>query len=194
MNTGSSSSTSRNLNASQLSRRSLEITATGSPLVVRQQSNMSGSPTQLYPTLSFLMEEDQSEEITHMIGIKLFKMPSQDGWTRSQEIFWLDVTATSEELPQIICNQVRQLGNVSSIGVPQELVRVEELGTKQVWMLTRKILGPSFGMDTAIINMLSSMNSEGELTSLICCDGLIVIQWLWRSRGPQQSLRRRLFG
>lgn len=194
MNIGSWLSTSPSHNDSPILRRSLEISATGSPLVQRVHSPMFGRMTQQSPIPDLKSELSPLKETTQKIGIRLLKMPEPDDWIKSQATYWYVATATSKELLLTIFNQLESSASVWSFGDEQVPVNLVEPGKKEVWMLTRKILAPSFGMDILVKTMLSLMNSEGELISVTCYDGWTDIQWLWKSRDQQQSLRRLLFG
>lgn len=77
-------------------------------------------------------------------------------------------------------------------GVKLSPVNPEEHGLKREWMLTLNCPQQSFGADIDVRNMLSSMNLEGKLESVICSDGSTVIQSTWKSRDllPLSSPKR----
>jgi len=71
-------------------------------------------------------------------------------------------------------------------GDQQVLVKLEELGMREGWMLTLRCPVPNFGMVIRVKKLLSSMSLEEILESPIYSDGLIGILALWKSRGVAQ--------
>lgn len=92
----------------------------------------------------------------------------------------------SERSAQILRDQLQIFVECWFTGDQQVLVKLEELGKKEAWMLTLKCPVPNFGMVTRVKNLLLSMNLEEILESPIYCDGLIGILALWKSKGVAQ--------
>lgn len=80
----------------------------------------------------------------------------------------------------IIWRRLESSERLQCTGAALVQANLDAPGTKPVWTLTLKILGPSFGMDTELINMLSWTNFGVELISLTSYDG---------STDTQSSLR-----
>lgn len=139
----------------------------------------------LEPNLSF------SEKLTGMKSGDW--QPSEDFW-KSQQVYEFVVIAPFAKLSQI-CNQYFRVKNLySCTGESLELESPLELGTKQAWMLTLRILTPSSGMVTAVKNMLLLMNLEEILAFPISYDGLTSILVLMKSKAPMLPLKPNPFG
>lgn len=79
--------------------------------------------------------------------------------------------ALSSLLPPTISSPLPSSGPWSYTGVPPELARVGEPGTKQVCLHTRRTPAPSSGVATGANVMSSSTSSEAALTSVTCFAG-----------------------
>lgn len=139
----------------------------------------------LEPDLSF------SEKLTGMKSGDW--QPTEDFW-KSQQVYEFVVIAPFAKLSQI-CNQYFRVKNLySCTGESLELESPLELGTRQAWMLTLRILTPSSGMVTAVKNMLLLMNLEEILAFPISYDGLTSILVLMKSKAPMLPLKPNPFG
>lgn len=138
--------------------------------------------------------KEHSNETVPQTGI-LSKLPRLEGTSRRfHRIFLFDITALWSELEQIM-PKLNQLKKKSlCIMGPQAQGSPEGPGLKQDWMLTQRILGLNSGMGTRIKRILSSTNSEEELTYRTCCGGWIVTQSWWKSKGAREYSGLQKFG
>lgn len=194
MNIGNWSSTLTSPNVSPPSRRSLEISVTGSPLVQRQQSPMYGRTILQSPEPVLNMEQNQLIEIQIRIGTPSNLMLNVEGWNLSRAIFTLDVISPCAESNQTIFNRLLWNEKFSAFGERLELESLNEPGKKQLWKHSQKILGLNSGTGIEAMKTLSLMNSVEELTSHIYSDGSIDIQLSLKSKDQVLCLRRKLFG
>lgn len=97
----------------------------------------------------------------------------------------LDIISHCKESLQILLNRLRWKENVLSSGVQQARARPGELGKKQEWTLSLKILGLSGGTVTVVRSMLSSTNFAERSTLRTFYSGSIVIRALWRLKEEQ---------
>lgn len=110
--------------------------------------------------------------------------PKKDESLKSPQMFVYKITELYGSSPVTTLSALQWNDNVMSSLVQLALESRAELGMKQGWTLILKILGPSFGTDTQVASILSSMNFEAVLTSPISCDGLTGILYEWRSKEP----------
>lgn len=113
------------------------------------------------------------------------------GISPQEEIFQLSllrsefkVIGPSVQSLQTLLNQLEWNEVVKSSGVAVELASRGVLGVKLVPMLILRILEPSFGVDTEIRSVLSSMNFEEVSMSDTFSDGWTATLSLWRSKDP----------
>lgn len=156
-----------------------------------QSSPEAPPPTNTYgrmrpesPTLNSNLAQNPSNETTNETGTESSRPQSPDVWTLSTLPYWFVITALSEESIRTTCSRILSLETLWSIGAQLDLASPGLPGTTLDGMLILRIPGPSFGMGTRVKRLLSLMNLEEQLTSLICCDGQTVILSSWKSRDP----------
>lgn len=139
-------------------------------------------------------ENEHSNGIVPQTGI-VSKMRRSEGTSRRfHRIYLYDITVLWSELEQIM-PKLNQLKKKSlCIMGPQAQENPDGPGMKQDWMLTQRILGLNSGMGTRIKKILSSTNSEEELTYRTCCGGWIVTQSWWKSKGAREYSGLQKFG
>lgn len=92
------------------------------------------------------------------------------------------IVGPSEQLVVTSRSLLRILEPAMSTGVLLELVNLEELGKKPRYQLTVRVQDLSSGMGTKVKSVLSSMNFVEVSMSRTCSDGLIAIQYVWKSK------------
>lgn len=194
LNTGNWLFTSENHNDFPQSQRSLEVDATGSPLVPTQQTITYGKMTPLFQTPDLNMDLNGLTEIALKIGPPLKTTLKLDGWTISRLTSSFDATANSNESLVTIWNLLLSNERFLFSGELLEAESLVEHGKKQVFKRTQKILGLNFGMATEVKNMLLSTNSVVGLTSHTFSDGSTDILLSLKSKEAQLPLARKLFG
>jgi len=181
-NTGNSLLHSRQRSLSPLSVRYLATNAMPSSLAPRPRSPTYSRMTPLLRALGLSGEQSPSEEMLRPTGSQYGPPPSPEIWQASQRMYALRATGPSSAL-ELIMNQCLLWYECATFtGVPPVQVNLVGRGMKQDWTLTLRIPGPNFGVVIKLKQMLSLMNFEAELTSPICSDGLIDIQYVWKSR------------
>lgn len=166
----------------------------------KQLRTMYGKRTR-EPAIHLNMESNQSTSRIQQIGIKSFgsnirygNLPSKEDCLKSHQVFVYVLIAPLSRLKQIISDLVKLRSKYSCSGESLVLESPAVLGQKLDWMLTLKILAPSFGMCTQVNEMLYWMNFEAVLTSPISCDGLTGIRSEWKSKGALLPYAQNQFG
>lgn len=133
-------------------------------------------------------------ETLHKTGMPSGILLSEGSCWISLPIFVLDVTLHSEESMKIFLDLCQEFLLVECFGVQQEPVKVEGRGRKQAWTLTLRIPELSFGLATAIKNMLSLTSLEVTLIYLTSYDGWIGTRLQLKSRAQEDPYAGRTFG
>ena len=113
---------------------------------------------------------------------------------QSPQIFKYVVITNCDALVQTMYNLCLWNEVLKYSGAELGLGKVVSHGKKQGSKLTLKIQEPNGGMDTWAKLTLSSMNSGEPLISSIYCDGLIGIQFVWRTKVDQCHCQLQGFG
>lgn len=192
-NIGNSFAPSRSKSPSEASVIALDHITPNSP-ILEEPTIMFGRKRLLSQALASNSELNPSLATRGAIG-------SQSGWPRNPDdsstfpqMYELRVTGSFATLHRIIRQLFLWYEGRWCTGVHQTLANPTMPGNKRAWMLTLKIHGPSFGMDTLIITTLSSMNFEEVLMLPTFSDGLTAIQSEWISKDPPSRSVRRRFG
>ncbi|AXH76390.1 MAG: hypothetical protein [Kajamanuvirus moutis] len=170
-----------------------------SPCIVKQQSppqqkTTYGKKRPLSLEQDLNSENAKSSVIVLRIGSESNSKRLKANLTKFLQIFSLEVITPSRELAWIMHGQiVGRFGAEFLLGVPA----VESLtlpGVKPVWMLTQKILSPSFGTVIKAMKTWLSTNFEALSVSPISLDGWIAIQCSSRLKEVQPSSKQRTSG
>jgi len=155
----------------------------------KPQKTMSGksSPESLVPNSSW---EPSPFVGTHQkTGMPFGLQQLQMTFFPSQPQLEYRLTELSEESALTTRAQLLWNDFATSSGARLELASREGRGKKPRWMLTLKIPEPSGGADTAVRQMLSSMNFEEVSTLATSSVGSTVIQSWWKSKEDRLFLQ-----
>lgn len=150
------------------------------------------TPESMEPNLN--SERSPSVAMPSPIGMPFSWQPRQEISQPSQLMSKYVVITNCDALVQTMYNLCLWNDSLKFSGAELGLGKVVVHGTKQGSKLTVKILEPSGGMDTWVKLTLSSMNSGEPLISSTSSDGLIVTQYVWRTRVGQCHCQPNNFG
>lgn len=172
----------------------LETNPIGNSRGPSPQTTTSGKKTPEYQEPNLNSDANQSGETRQTTGNPSGNMPLQDVYWPSRHQYVFKITELSELSRRTLLDQIQWSELVTYTGV--QLVQESRalLGNEQVWTLTLKIPGQSFGAATVAKKMLSLMNFGVESTSRTCSDGWIVTQLLWRSKEAPLYFAPKRFG
>lgn len=121
------------------------------------------------------LERNHSVGIMALTGIELKRWRKQVDLMKSQVIFSFGITEPLLILQQIM-SRLQAMKSLSSfITVRLEPAKAVEHGAKRAYLHTLRIQGPNFGVATAVMSTLLSMNLEVVLMSRTCSGGWIDI-------------------
>lgn len=191
--------TGRSFVRSQLSAR-LEASGRASdPIMLSSPTPQAPMRTSLktkppFQTQGLNLGAARSLETTNETGMTSGWPRNPDNSTEFPQMYVLLVTGPYGLLSRIMRQQYLWYDGRWCTGVQQQLENPKMPGAKQEWQLMLKIHGPSSGMDTLVIQTLSSMNFVEELMLPTFSDGLTVIQSEWILKGRQSRSAQRASG
>lgn len=127
------------------------------------------------------MEKDSNLGRNHSVGIVRLTGIELKNWRKAVQSMKSQATYSfviTEPLPllQVIMSKLSESKSLSLfITVQLEPAKVAERGMRRDFLHTLRIRVANFGVATAVMSMLLSMNLEEELISAICLDGWIDI-------------------
>jgi len=186
---GKSSSSSEESSDSEASGQSLDQ-YTPSPPDPLLLWNTFGKTRLLSQGLDSNSASDQSTAVNLRIGTLYANKHALEHYRQYRQTYSLDVTTNSEESNLIIADLLGLSKKYAVIGVLPQVVKVTVPGPKQGPTLTLKILGPNFGMATAVKQMLLLTNTVDQLTSRTCSAGWTNIRFALKLKEALQYLTR----
>lgn len=184
---------------SQLSARLKASGSASDPIMLssptpQEPTRMSSKTKPPFQTQGLNLGHARSLETTNETGMTSGWPRNPDNSNEFPQMYVLLVTGPYGLLSRIMRQQYLWYDGRWCTGVQQQLENPKMPGAKQEWQLMLKIHGPSSGMDTLVIQTLSSMNFVEELMLPTFSDGLTVIQSEWILKGRQHRSLRRVSG